>query len=157
MKRIVAVFLTMLVFFTSPVCARVITTQNTDGYTGYVYVAGSPDKYPIEYYDEKTDEYKGVIPDMLESISRITKIDFVYINGNKDDKFSMGDYMQVDIVSCVSTKEKLLSGKEYIELVSYEKDGEVENCGLLFTEVFDDEIIAQIYYGICPPDGIQGL
>ena len=54
MKGLICVF--MLAFCINPAFAEVITTQKTEGYSDYVYVAGSQDQYPIEYYDQKTKD-----------------------------------------------------------------------------------------------------
>ncbi len=144
MKKLIAVLTVVLVFCTNTAFAEVITTQKTDGYSGYVYIAGSPDNYPIEYYDEKSDEYRGIIPEMLTEISDYTNIDFVYINGNKTDKNSMGENLQVDIVSSVSTDEKVPFSKDYLELISYEHEDKLQKVGLVFTNLADDDVIAMI-------------
>ena len=34
-----------------------------------IYVAGNPDAYPLEYYDDDTGTYEGIIPQMLRSFS----------------------------------------------------------------------------------------
>ena len=142
MRKFTAVLVALLVLCINSAYAEVITTQNTDGYSNYVYVAGSPDRYPIEYYDNETDEYKGIIPDMLKKISDRTDIDFVYINGDKTDKNSMGENLQVDIVT--STEGSSFYAKDYLELLSYENDGKTKKCGLVFTNLADEEMIAKI-------------
>ncbi|MBQ8637257.1 MAG: EAL domain-containing protein [Clostridia bacterium] len=142
MKRLIAVLLIILVFCTNPAFAEVITTQKTDGYADYVYVAGSPDNYPVEYYDEENNSYNGIIPQLLAKISDRLSTDFVYINGNKSDKNTMGENLQVDIVS--SADGITAYGKDYLELLSFEYEGEVKKCGLLFTQIASDEIIARI-------------
>ncbi len=142
MKKFVLLFLTALVFCMQPVFSEVITTQKTEGYAEYVYIAGNPDNYPIEYYDEETKAYKGVIPDLLKEISESTGLNFVYINGDKKDREILGENLQVDIVSSVS--ENTSYGKDYIELIAYEKGGEIIRAGLSFTSLADESKIAQI-------------
>lgn len=145
MKKFVLLVLTSFTFFVQPVFSEVITTQRTEGYAEYVYVAGDPDNYPIEYYDEETKSYKGVIPDMLGKISERSGLDFVYINGDKKDRQMLGENLQVDIVSSV---DGIVSyGKDYIELVSYEKDGEITKAGLLFTSLIDETKMGKIKSG----------
>lgn len=142
MKRLIAVFAIVLAFCINPAFAEVITTQNTDGYSEYVYVAGNPDNYPIEYYDEDTKTYKGVIPDLLNLISKRSGINFVYINGDKKDKNILGKNLQVDIVS--SATEITSYGKEYLELISYEQEGKTVKSGLVFTNLADSSQIDAI-------------
>ncbi len=141
MKKLI-LLLTMLAFFVQPAFAEVITTQKTEGYADYVYVAGSPDNYPIEYYDEDEKAYKGVIPDLLNEISKRSGVNFVYINGDKKDKNLLAENLQVDIVS---SKEKNASyGKGYLELITYEQDGKNKKSGIVFTKLIDDDKITKI-------------
>jgi len=142
MKKIIILFLAMLTFFVQPVFAEVITTQNTEGYANYLYVAGNPDNYPIEYYDEDTKTYKGVIPDLLSEISMHSGLNFVYINGNKNDRFEMGENLQVDIVSSLDANTSY--GKEYLELISYEQNGKTQKAGLVFTTIADENQITAV-------------
>ena len=157
MKRFILLLLTALMSFVQTVSAEVITTQNTEGYADYLYVAGNPDNYPIEYYDEDAREYKGVIPDLLSEISEHSGLNFVYINGNKNDRFEMGENLQVDIVSSLYTNTSY--GKEYIELISYEQDGKTQKSGLVFTTVADYDDIAAIKTALneISPDERNGI
>ena len=69
MKKLIMAVACMLVFFVQPAFAEVITSEQTEGYADYLYVAGSPDEFPLEYYDEEAEEYKGIMPDFLKEIS----------------------------------------------------------------------------------------
>ncbi len=142
MKKFILVLFTVLVFFVQPVFAEVITTQKTEGYANYVYIAGNADNYPIEYYDENVKSYKGVIPDLLEKISEYSGINFVYINGDKKDNNILGQNLQVDIVS--SAGEITSYGKDYLELISYEQDGKPKKSGLIFTTLAKEDKITAI-------------
>lgn len=143
MKRLIAVLSAVIFALSANIAlAEVITTENTDGYASYVYVAGSDGGYPIEYYDEDLKAYCGVIPELLERISDSSGVNFVYINGNGNDKSLMGENLQVEIVS--STDGALPYSKEYLELISYEQDGEIKRCGISFTSLADDELILKI-------------
>ncbi len=83
-KYMIAIFL-LIIFCAQPVFAEVYTTEKTEGFGDFIYVAGAPDNYPIEFYDEEKDAYRGIIPDMLKIISEHSSVGFVYINGNKAD------------------------------------------------------------------------
>lgn len=144
MKRIIAAIAIIAMICSQSVFATVITTEKTEGYADYVYVAGSADNFPIEYYDAELKSYCGVIPDMLKKISDISGINFVYINGDKQDKNMLGENLQVDIVSSVSDSENMPYIKDFIELVSYEKDGELIKCGLGFTSHLDAAKISAV-------------
>ncbi|MBE7034494.1 MAG: hypothetical protein E7402_00005, partial [Ruminococcaceae bacterium] len=138
----IAIFL-LVIFCVRPVCAEVYTAEKTEGMGDCIYVAGSPDNYPVEFYDEDNSLYCGIIPDMLEIISKRSGVDFVYINGNKAEKNIMGDNLQVEIVSSSPNIGTLPYYKDYLELVSFEKDGRIVKSGLVFTSLADDELISK--------------
>ncbi len=141
MKKFILLLLTVFAFFVQPVFAEVVTTHSTEGYADYLYVAGNPDNYPIEYYDEDAKAYKGVIPDLLNEISKHSGLNFVYINGNKNERYKMGENLQADIISSLEANTSY--GKEYLELISYEENGKTQKTGLVFTTIADDgEIFA---------------
>jgi len=141
-KCMIAIFL-LVIFCVRPVCAEVYTAEKTEGMGDCIYVAGSPDNYPVEFYDEDNSLYCGIIPDMLEIISKRSGVDFVYINGNKAEKNIMGDNLQVEIVSSSPNIGTLPYYKDYLELVSFEKDGRIVKSGLVFTSLADDELISK--------------
>ena len=134
----------LIIFQIQPVFAQVYTTDKTEGFGNCVYVTGSPDMYPIEFYDTDKKAYCGIIPDMLEIISERSGIDFVYINGNKADKNTMGNNLQVEIVSSSAQDSTLPYYKDYLELVSFEKDGKEVKSGFIFTSLADDVMISKI-------------
>lgn len=140
----ILLFTLIIICFQSAVSAKVITTQKTEGYADYVYVAGDCNNFPLEYYDDDSKAYKGVIPDLLAQISARTGVNFVYINGDKKDKNEMGKNLQADIVSAVNEDENKPYFKEYLELISYKKDGKLMKCGLAFTKLLDDDKITLI-------------
>ncbi len=142
-KYVMAIFL-LIIFCVQPAFAEVYTTEKTEGLATCVYVAGSPDNYPIEFYDEEKDTYSGIIPDMLTVISERSGVDFVYINGNKTDKITMGENLQVEIVSSSANDSQLSYYKDYLELLSFEEDGETVKSGLVFTSLADDTVISKI-------------
>ena len=145
-KNMIRVIVAVMLFALSAqtVFANVLTTDKTEGFASAVYVAGSADNYPIEFYDEEKKEYCGIIPDMLKLISERAGVDFVYINGAGADKLVMGENLQADIVSLSSSSLKPDGYKDYLELVSVEKDGAKVSSGLAFTKVIDDATISSI-------------
>ena len=144
MKKFMIVFIGLFAFFVQPVFAEVVTTEITEGYADYVYIAGDPKNYPIEYYDETNEKYCGIIPDLLEIISERSGVNFVYINGNKTNKNNLGENLQIDIVSSATGDSSLAYYKDYLKLVSFEKDGKTVESGLVFTSLADDVMIPKI-------------
>ena len=144
MRKCMIVIFLLIVLCTQSVFAEVYTTEKTEGHGDCIYVAGSGDNYPIEFYDEDKESYCGIIPDMLEVISEKSGVNFVYINGNGTDKNTMGQNLQVEIVSSCENISDQPYYKDYLELVSFEKDGKIEKFGLVFTTLADDELISEI-------------
>lgn len=144
MKKFMIVFIGLFAFFVQPAFAEVVTTNVTDGYAEYMYVAGDSDNFPIEYYDETLEKYCGIIPDLLEIISERSGVKFVYINGNKTNKNNLGENLQIDIVSSATGDSSLAYYKDYLKLVSFEKDGKTVESGLVFTALSDDDVISKI-------------
>ena len=65
-----------------------------------IYVAGDPEAYPIEYYDEQTGAYQGLIPALLERFGREQGYDVRYYEPDKgDQRQTLAEDRQVDIVS----------------------------------------------------------
>ena len=141
-RKFIIVISVLIAIFIQPALADVITTQKTEGYADYIYVVGSPDNYPIEYYDEDSKSYKGVIPDLLNKISDRSGINFVYINGDKRDKKLLVEMLQTDIVSSVGENE--YTGLDHLELISYKKNGEIVKCGIAFTYLLGNNEIEKI-------------
>ena len=65
-----------------------------------IYVAGNPDAYPIEYFDEQTQTYQGVIPQLLSRFSSSSQYEIVYYQpGERDARARLGKNNQVDLLS----------------------------------------------------------
>jgi len=141
MRKYMIALVLLIISCVQPAFAEVYTTEKTEGFGDCIYVAGRSDNYPVEFYDKENNAYCGIIPDMLRIISERLDIDFVYINGNKTDKNAMGENLQVEIVSSSVPDSSLPYYKDYLELVSFEKDGETVKSGLVFTSLADDELI----------------
>ena len=144
MRKYMIALVLLIISCVQPAFAEVYTTEKTEGFGDYIYVAGNHDNYPVEFYDEENNAYCGIIPDMLGIISERSGVDFVYINGNKADKNAMGENLQVEIVSSSANDSTLSYYKDYLELVSFEKDGETVKSGLVFTSLSDDTVISKI-------------
>ncbi len=144
MRKRIMTFVLLAAFCAIPTQAEVLTTEKTEGHAEYVYIAGSPDAYPIEYYDEEKREYCGIVPDLLREISERAGVDFVYINGDKKDKHMLGKNLQVEIVSSARGDENEAYRKEYLPLVSYTETNETVTYGLMFTALSDEMKTARI-------------
>lgn len=80
--------------------AQVTATPEAAGPADAVYVAGNPDWYPVEYYDEETGAYEGVLPRVLEVVSERMGVDFAYVHAGPEDlRERLAANGQVEIVS----------------------------------------------------------
>lgn len=145
LKKIFTVFLILLfsLSLTVTVFAKVLTTtEQTDG--NAVYIAGNPNLYPIEYYDDAEMEYKGILPKMYEQLSDETGIDFTYIRGGKvDEQEALARNRQVALVSAhVTDSVGFLS--DSVRLFSFKRDGENVSVSIGFTDIMSKEVSKEI-------------
>lgn len=138
------VCLNMFFVLSQTVFATIYTEKSGNGQTDSVYVVGNPDCYPIEYYDAESESYKGIIPDMLNMISKDTGIDFVYIySGEKNRQKELSANNQAELVTAVSTG-KGYDFAEKIPILSYEASNEKKIYYIGFTRVIDEEKMNKI-------------
>ena len=140
MKKLIvsAILLLSVLFACVPVSAEVISTREPTA-ADAVYIAGNPDMYPLEFYNEKTKCYEGILPKIYEQISQQTGIDFSYISADsKDRQKELCENFQVEIASAHHQGEISLS-KE-IELFSYDKDGKKQTVCIGFTKIINPDI-----------------
>lgn len=70
MALVVDLALLLFILCNINVKAQVMTVKEAVGPADSIYVAGNPDMYPIEYYNEKDGCYEGILPEILEKISK---------------------------------------------------------------------------------------
>lgn len=82
-----------------------------------IYVAGNPDAYPLEYYDEATGTYQGVIPQLLARFSEESGYDVVYYSPQaKDQREHLAKNLQVDLLSGYTQGDDLPGGCTTVQL-----------------------------------------
>lgn len=146
--RILLVSLPVLLslFCGSHVSAQVTTTKEAAGDAGCIYVAGNPDMYPVEYYNEKTECYEGIFPEMLEKVSEKTGIDFVYISGGSRNRQSrLAKNCQVEMVSVHEADEispENLSSE--MQVLTIERGEKAINVYIGFTQIASQGLVDQI-------------
>lgn len=138
------VCLNMCFVLSQNVFATVYTEKNGNVQTDSIYIAGNPDCYPIEYYDAKSETYKGIIPDMLNLISADTGIDFVYIySGEKNRQEELSANKQAELVTAVSN-EKEYDFAEKIPILSYETENGKQVYYIGFTSAIEEEKMSKV-------------
>ena len=144
MKKQILSILIMLCLFSLcvPGFADVVSTGEPAAGDS-VYIAGNPDLYPLEYYNEKTECYEGILPNLFQKISEQTGIDFAYIAAAPEDRQKeLAENLQVEIVSAYHKGE--ISVEKEIELFSYIKDGQEYTVCIGFTKIFSPTVAAMI-------------
>ena len=141
-KVFLIVFVFMLLFSYHSASAEVITVKKPDEtIMNYIYVAGNTSFYPIEYYNPKTQQYEGVMPEFLKTISQKTGLNFVYIHSGNYAISETVEKFQIDMVSAYISGENASYIKESIPVFSYMQNGKDVNVGLSFTNYANDNII----------------
>lgn len=106
-----------------------------------IYVAGNPDASPMEYYDEETGTYKGVIPELLRRFSEESRFEILYYQaGEKDRRENLGEQMQVDILSGYRSEDAAPSHQgEAVILSAVQESGNTDYV-LYFTEAAPEDL-----------------
>lgn len=137
--------LLMIVCMTQ-VSAGVMTTTEPTGAADAVYVAGNPDFYPIEYYDEESGSYEGIMPEMLEKVSEKTGMDFVYVSGgNKNRQKNLAENRQVEMVSAHEA-DREIDWDLQDDLLLFRVEREKENVEVYtgFTRIASNDLITKV-------------
>lgn len=124
--------------------AGVAATEEGAGGTDCIYVAGCPDWYPVEYYDEDSESYEGVMPQLLERIGERTGLNFTYVRAGEDDvRLRLAQNGQVEMVSgCRKDEEGFeeasLTASRVI--LTFTEDGQKTDVCFYFTEIAGDDL-----------------
>lgn len=119
-------------------CAEVNTTQQTDGYADCIYVLGSHESFPLEYYDEEREAFAGVLPDLLQIVSDEIGVSFVYINGGNDQQEDLAENLQAELVSAYDITAPKPYANGFVEVFAYDTDAALSQIGFAFTELADE-------------------
>ena len=137
--------LLMIVCMTQ-VSAGVMTTTEPTGAADAVYVAGNPDFYPIEYYDEESGAYEGILPEILEKVSEKTGMDFVYVSGGrKIRQKNLAENCQVEMVSA-HDEDRKTDWNLQDDLLLFRVEREKENVEVYigFTRIASNDLITKV-------------
>lgn len=125
--------------------ADVTTNTGESGDADTIFIAGNPNLYPIEFYNEESKEYDGVIPDILGKVSSQTNISFTYIcAGDKNQQKRLSRNNQVEIVSAVLYDNKSIALKDKYPILRIVADGKEITYCIGFTEIASDELITKL-------------
>lgn len=152
MKRIIApiVFLVYALLLCLCVGAEVNTTKEPTAEKG-MYIAGNPDLFPLEYYNERTERYEGILPEIYEKVSSETGLVFSYVGADSESRQKeLAENLQVEIVSAYRKGEISVAAER--ELFTYEKDGKTYTVCIGFTDIADPEIVSKVSSALASAD-----
>ncbi|MBQ4516491.1 MAG: transporter substrate-binding domain-containing protein, partial [Clostridia bacterium] len=95
---IIISYLLMLLASTIVFADDVKTTSIINEDSEFIYVAGNPDFYPVEFYNKNSGKYEGIMPEILKLISNKTGLKFAYVN-SKRTQSELADNLQVEVIS----------------------------------------------------------
>lgn len=134
--------LCLLLSFTLCLLGNVSFSKQNAGNSDAVFIAGNPDLYPLESYNEQTGEYEGVLPELFKAISQETGIDFTYVySSSKNRQEYLAKNKQVDILSAMvkgKVSDEYLQGSSL--LVGFALNGESYETHIGFTSVCDARV-----------------
>ena len=105
-----------------------------------IYVAGNPDLYPIEYFDASTNEYRGVIPNLLQDFSDDSGYEVVYLDsGGTDERQTKLKNRQAELISgcCIADAFAQEDWQDGISILQTEINGEKAEYRILFSDIAD--------------------
>lgn len=144
MKKLLCLALLIFTVFSVGVAAEAAVISTEEPTAGAaVYVAGNPALYPLEFYNEKTKSYEGILPKLYEEISRQTGLEFAYVAADREDRQQeLGENCQVELVSAY--EQGTVAVAKELELFSYEKDGETVTVCIGFTKIAGPQLVAEV-------------
>lgn len=102
--------------------------------TSFIYVAGNPALYPLEYYDPVSQEYRGAIPRLLADFAAKCGYNLVYCQpGAADRRRELAEDPQVQVISGVASGEHFPGSAGALTLYRTEAAGTAAEYGLVFT------------------------
>ena len=111
-----------------------------------IVIAGAPDNYPYEYYDRKTDTYRGMIPELLKSLSEKNGVSFTYVFcGDEDRRAELCRDDQVEIAFAFSYETDVISSaSQTYKWISINREGGLSNLCCVFSEAADSSVMKKM-------------
>lgn len=128
-----------------------------------LYVAGMPDGWPMEYYEEESKSFKGIIPDMLAAAGEAAGITIRYIQpSSADNRLALAENIQVDMISTLGLTSSQLkdAGLTPGDTIAYYMEGDtVKNVEIAYSASISeaDRISLEKALQKAEPWRIQGL
>ena len=139
---ILPLLLTVLLFAAAFLTGNVYFSKDNGGDSNTVFIAGNPDLYPLERYNENTGEYEGVLPELFKAISEETGIEFTYVYASAEDRQeTLAKNNQADVISAMVVGE---AASEYVSgstlALGFTVDGKTYEAHIGFTAICDEDV-----------------
>lgn len=133
------VMMTAIAMQITPCFADVITSADGTGPADYIYVAGNPNFYPLEYYNADEQCYQGLMPMLLERVSDDTGLSFAYVNaGTQNTQQELIRNNQVEMATALRTEELSRNAvSKWYAVCTIEIDGAPTVVYIGFTAIAD--------------------
>lgn len=125
-----------------------------------IYVAGNPDAYPLEYYDETSGTYQGVAPALLAGFSGQSRYDVVYYSaGGEDNRAHLARNLQVDLLSGYAQGDEIPGGCETVLLFHTVQEGREVSYYICATQAAPEGLMEDLsaYFAALPQETVSGL
>lgn len=103
-----------------------------------IYIAGTPDAWPLEYYDKESNTYHGIIPDLLREAGKTAGLKVTYIQPSKEDRrLELAENVQVDMICTLGLDASRLSQtglEEGSAFLTYLEEGAEKAVALSYTK-----------------------
>lgn len=107
-----------------------------------IYVAGNPDLYPVEYYDNDSKTFKGVIPNLLADFSQSGAYKIEYLDTqNNDMRKQKAENLQAELISgCVQSEFSEKMWHDGVLAIDLMQDGNIIEYKILFTKIAGENL-----------------
>ena len=135
------------------------TTSEATGDGDSIYIAGNPDKFPVEYYNSDTRCYEGILPELLKQIGEKTGLRFTYIQaGKNDERMRLAKNGQVELISGYGADRNFVNELKLRTspvILKWSESGEAEEVYLVFTVIAGEEQIQMIENSLAEISGSE--
>lgn len=144
-----------LLFSFNTVWAEVRTINEYEHNDNTVYIVGNKDFYPIEYYNEITESFDGIMPEILSGVSERTGLDFVYVYGDNENNVQLANEYKAQLISSYNTEHNKAYYTNIVTFLSYKTAFTTMNIGWRFTEFADDFLIDTLKFEASKVDNAE--
>lgn len=125
LKKVLKLLTVCLILLTTVFSASAAIYNEAERNAGKsrIYVIGNPDLYPVEYYNEKSGEFEGILPEMLGRISSGMGMDFSYINPEDTPAPNVARKNRAELITTYVSGGESFDTTNMVPLLNYSVNG----------------------------------